>query len=81
MCYCQILLQTTGQSDDYFVANERPPPINIPYVAPDVCSSPTTSATPSPTPTTSPGDGDGGAVQFACCTIVVVMIAMLSFLM
>jgi len=65
------LFQTTGDFDNtgYRVANERPPPINLPYEPPDVCSTPTS------------GPGDGGAAQFAYSTIVVVVMAMLSFLL
>ena len=62
------LLQVTGEDSYYRVANERPPPINLLYEPPDVCSIPTA------------GPGDGGATQFAYSTIVVVLMAMLLFL-
>ena len=56
------LFQTTGEDSGYRAFNERPPPINLPYEPPDVCST-------------------GGAAQFAYSTIVVVLMAMLSFLL
>jgi len=56
------LFQTTGENSGYKIANERPPPINLPYQPPDICST-------------------GGAAQFTYSTIVVVVMAMLSFLL